>query len=333
MSIFQIPRVNNTLNQNHFKIKFSEETQKNYICKTLSIYLNKVKGRINKYSIEWDNFKKITNNYEYIHTTMPNSKNSVSKLKPLSRAFYKLVEINNHFDILNKFDDNIRSFHLAEGPGGFIEATNFLRKNENDIYHGITLIDDENDNIPGWRKSHMFLRKTKQAVIENGVDGFGNLYNPENFKHYTRAYKNSIDFITADGGFDFSIDFNNQEKMALRLIFTEVLYAIMMQKKGGTFVIKMFDIFLKSSVDILYILSTMYEKVSICKPNTSRTANSERYIICLNFKYEHNDHLYHKFHTILKVLNHKSMQKSFIESILDISIPYKFKQNIEEIQN
>ena len=43
--------------------------------------------------------------------------------------------------------------------------------------------------------------------------------------------KNKIDFITADGGFDFSINFNNQEAMAIRLIFTEVIYAIMLQKK------------------------------------------------------------------------------------------------------
>ena len=211
MSIYQIPSINNTLNQNHFKIKFSEDKQDNFICKTLSFYLNKVKARINKYSIEWDNFKKITNNYEYIHTSMPNSKNSVSKLKPLSRAFYKLIEISNTFNILNKMEYNITSFHLAEGPGGFIEATNFIRKNEKDSYHGITLIDDENDNIPGWRKSNMFLKKFKNVIIENGVGGCGNLYNPENFKHYTLVYKNSIDFITADGGFDFSIDFNNQE--------------------------------------------------------------------------------------------------------------------------
>ena len=331
MSIYQIPSINNTLNQNHFKIKFSEDKQDNFICKTLSFYLNKVKARINKYSIEWDNFKKITNNYEYIHTSMPNSKNSVSKLKPLSRAFYKLIEMSNTFNILNKMEYNITSFHLAEGPGGFIEATNFIRKNEKDSYHGITLIDDENDNIPGWRKSNMFLKKFKNVIIENGVGGCGNLYNPENFKHYTRVYKNSIDFITADGGFDFSIDFNNQERMALRLIFTEVIYAIMMQKRGGSFIIKMFDTFLKSSVDILYILSTMYSKIHICKPNTSRTANSERYVVCTNFKYENTDYLYNKLYTILKVLNHESMEASIIKSILEIPIPYKFKQTVEEI--
>ena len=40
-----------------------------------------------------------------------------------------------------------------------------------------------------------------------------------------------MDLVTADGGFDFSIDFNQQEQMAGKLILTEILYAIIMQKK------------------------------------------------------------------------------------------------------
>ena len=334
MSIYSLPRINNNIIQKDIKIKFTDNKPDNFISKTLSFYLNKVKARIDKYSIEWDTFKKITNNYEYIHTSMPNSKYSVSKIKPLSRAFYKLVEICNTFDLLEKYNDkNIITFHLAEGPGGFIEATNYIRKNEDDKYFAITLIDEENDNIPGWKKSGLFFRKNKHINIERGVEGRGDLYNPENYKHYKRVFKNKVDFITADGGFDFSIDFNNQENMAIRLIFTEVIYALSMQKKGGSFVIKLFDTFLKSSIDIIYLLCTMYNNISICKPYTSRIANSERYIICSDFKYENIDHLFNKFYTLLKILNHPSMHSSFIKSILDIKYPYKFKQMIEEINS
>ena len=35
---------------------------------------------------------------------------------------------------------------------------------------------------------------------------------------------------------------------------------------------------------MLYLLSNYYEKVYITKPLTSRPANSEKYIICKNFK-------------------------------------------------
>jgi hypothetical protein len=40
------------------------------------------------------------------------------------------------------------------------------------------------------------------------------------------------------------------------------------------------------TVDILYILSSFYEKVYIMKPHTSRYANSERYIVCIGFLHD-----------------------------------------------
>ena len=45
-----------------------------------------------------------------------------------------------------------------------------------------------------------------------------------------------MNIITADGGLDFSIDFNNQERMAIKLIFVQVAYALGMQKMNGTFI-------------------------------------------------------------------------------------------------
>ena len=41
-----------------------------------------------------------------------------------------------------------------------------------------------------------------------------------------------MDIITADGGFDFSADFNQQEQQPqFRLIFTQVIYALVMQEE------------------------------------------------------------------------------------------------------
>ena len=93
-----------------------------------------------------------------------------------------------------------------------------------------------------------------------------------------------MDIITADGGFDFSIDFNQQETLATNLLFAQVSFAISMQKTNGHFILKIFDIFTKTTCDILYLLSTLYKQVFIIKPNTSRLANSEKYIVCKFFK-------------------------------------------------
>ena len=49
-----------------------------------------------------------------------------------------------------------------------------------------------------------------------------------------------MEIITADGGFDFSIDFNKQETLSIKLIFCQICYAIALQKSGGTFILKIF---------------------------------------------------------------------------------------------
>jgi 23S rRNA U2552 (ribose-2'-O)-methylase RlmE/FtsJ len=191
---------------------------------------------------------------------------------------------------LFKFDEirsncvlpSINTFHLAEGPGGFIEATSHIRKNPDDIYYGMTLINDD-PGCPGWKKSNTFLDNNPNVKIIRGEDGTGDLLNIENYKYCKDRYLNSMDIITADGGIDVSIDFNKQEKLVSKLIISEVIYAVTMQKKGGHFILKIFDIFSKLTVDLLYILSSIYAEVYITKPYTSRLANSEKYIICKKF--------------------------------------------------
>ena len=88
--------------------------------------------------------------------------------------------------MLNTFNINfgikpMRSFHLAEGPGGFIEALCNTRKNSRDVYIGMTILDEQNDNnIPGWKKSDTFLKKNENVYIECGADNTGNILSMEN---------------------------------------------------------------------------------------------------------------------------------------------------------
>ncbi len=333
MNIYRIPAGTVKIKASNIRIRFEDDKVTNcYISSTLSKYLNKVKLRINKYPSEWDNVKRITNTYEYIHTVIPNGKQSISKLKPLSRAFFKLVEICNSHDLLKKYySQSINSFHLAEGPGGFIEAMTHLRFNKKDMYYGMTLIDHVNDNVPGWKKSSLFLRKNPNIMIENGADGTGDLYSPENLDYCYKTYRNQMQFITADGGFDFSVDFNKQELMAMKLIFSEVIYALILQKPGGSFVLKTFDTFLKGTIDIIFLLSCFYESIYLTKPCTSRTANSERYLVCENFKHPLPFDLIKKLRAVLVILNNPNINNLTIGSLLDIALPYHFVKRIEEI--
>ena len=253
---------------------------------SMTSYLYTIKEKITEKDKQWDSYKKYTNPYEYIHTTVPMKKKSVSKYKPLSRSFFKMVEIIHTFR-LYFHKDPIQTFHLAEGPGGFIEAMAYMRENKADKYIGMTLLDTaRNDpNIPAWKKSENFFRSYPNVSLENGADHTGNLLSVENFEYVVAKYQ-KMDLITADGGFDFSFDFNQQEHMIGRLLFAQMAFALCLNKYKGHFILKIFDCFLPHTVDILYILSSFYEKVYIMKPNTSRYANSERYIVCTGFLFD-----------------------------------------------
>ena len=311
----------------YIRCKITQYNNDIVISKSLWSYLTSMKKQIDNYTISWDIYKKYTNPYEYIQTIIPYTKLAVCKLKPLSRSFYKLIEICNLLHLLDDFKQSINTFHLAEGPGGFIEAINTLRSNNTDLYYGMTLIDESDDNIPGWNKSKHFLSKHNNINIEYGKDKTGNLSSVDNLWFCHNKYKGSIDFITGDGGFDFSIDFNKQEILSIKLIFYQICFAIAMQKKGGTFILKIFDIFTQATIDLLYILSSLYEKIYIIKPNTSRVANSEKYIVCKNFKLNDSYEFVKQLSDLFPVLN----KDNCVERFLNIDVPSLYINKLEDI--
>ena len=106
-----------------------------------------------------------------------------------------------------KETNSISTFHLAEGPGGFIEALSYLRFNTKDTYYGMTLIDNSNHSIPGWKKTENFIKKYPNVVLETGHTGNGDLFDENNFIYCKNKYGNSMHLVTADGGFDFSANY------------------------------------------------------------------------------------------------------------------------------
>ncbi len=329
------------INHHNFTTKYINVTYNNeednlphvYISKTTYNYLKNIKQDIEKHQIEWDNIKKYVNPYEYIHTQIPDCKSSVSKLRPVSRSYYKMIEITNYLSILSTYEEaSISTFHLAEGPGGFIEAIAYLREknphNSRDSYYGMTLINDDDNNVPGWKKK--YFDKNSAIHLIKGASGNGDLLNPDNLQYCYENFNNTMDIITGDGGFDYSIDFNKQELSSVKLILAQIFFAIIMQKKGGSFIIKFFDIFYKPTCDMIYLLSCFYEKIYIMKPNTSRFANSEKYIICKNYKNPTpKKELLNKFKLIISNIRNCS----YITQVLNFKLPNIFIQKIEEINS
>ena len=295
-------------------------------CKNEIEYLNKKNA--------WDRFKKYSNNYELIY--LPNKKfknDSISKYEPLSRSYFKLLEMIVDFDLLS-LRRNIKVACIAEGPGGFVESIINYRKRVGeykDIIHAITLKSD-NNNIPGWKKTKNFLKKNPNIKICYGEDDTGNLYNLCNIKNFAGNFENDADFITADGGFDFSYNFNKQEQLSYRILFCEIVTALSVQKKGGTFVIKFFDIYTQVTYSLLYLLYTHYKFLYITKPNTSRPANSEKYIICKGFE-GINPVFLKKLYIMVNNYEYISKNGMFVTKLFDINHDKQFILDIQSVNS
>lgn len=245
----------------------------------LVVFKNKI-TRHHK-SKRWDRYKKLTNDYELVFTTSQGFP-SIATHNPISRSYFKLWEILHDLGLCTN-KAAMKAAFLADAPGGFVEAFVNYRHTKNDALFAISL-KATNRVIPQWKLTSDYCKQNNMTVTY-GTKGTGDLYDMQTIDDFINLVgESSCNFITADGGFDFSKDFNAQENMSTRLIMCEVYAALRLQLDSGSLVLKVFDIHESVTIKILYILSVFYETLTFVKPMSSRPANSEKYVVCTGFK-------------------------------------------------
>ena len=289
--------------------------------------LQKSKCDINLFYQEgkWDDYKKITNPYEYIFLSWNRrSSRSVASRQPLSRSYFKMVELWTHLRLSEAFQalgTNICTAHAAEGPGGFIEASQTLLQRDGLVFESAMAITLRSDvkNVPGWRKASRFLESNPQVTIHYGQDGTGNILLQENQDAFVQAtrekHPEGVHFFTADGGFDFSNDYNAQEDSVFPLLLAESILGLRVLAPGGICIIKCFDTFEKPTLDLIWLLSRAFCKWGLVKPHTSRAGNAERYFVGMGFLGQIDD--------IVSVLTQFQTEGKFTSPILEETIVCK----------
>jgi 23S rRNA U2552 (ribose-2'-O)-methylase RlmE/FtsJ len=264
---FIVPPVNN------LSIKLLKRDRKGLLEKLgYDPVLNITKNKISNISYSrWSRLRKAFNDLEFPVdlTKIP---------KPISRAYFKLLELMGDHQLV----DSCNSLHLAEAPGGFIEATRYLKKKKritDTTYYTFSVLG--NDYIPTYNRNLIY---DKNVVVLSNKKNNGDLYVLENIKTLisTLKFKN-INFITCDGGFTENNDFCSKEQLHHHLIFNEIITSLYILNDSGNFIVKIFDIFTELTFDYLYFLSYLFKEVYICKPNTSRPTNSEKYLVCKGY--------------------------------------------------
>ena len=110
------------------------------------------------------------------------------------------------------------------------------------------------------------------------------------------------------------------------------------QQRNGVSIIKIDNVFYKPIIDLIYILTSYYEKTFIVKPNASNITSFEKYIVCKNFIIDETKvELYNKNYGDLVefidtyMINLNNYKNENIVSIIDKEIPYHFINKIDDM--
>ena len=99
------------------------------------------------------------------------------------------------------------------------------------------------------------------------------------------------------------------------------------QGKAGISVIKLNSIIHKPILDIIFLLTSLYEKIYIIKPNASNICSSDRFIVAKNFILSTETINYYSSEINSILINKKD---KFVSSIVKQDLPYYFLNKVEE---
>ncbi|KAJ8309113.1 hypothetical protein KUTeg_013987 [Tegillarca granosa] len=215
---------------------------------------------------------------------------------------------------------------ICAGPGGFSEYVLWRSKAEAKGF-GMTLKGQNDFKLEEFLAGPAEMFETHYGV--GGIHGDGDIFNSDNQAEFTNFVKQNteshgVHFVMADGGFSVEGQENIQEILSKQLYLCQFLVALSVLRKGGHFVCKLFDLFTRFSMGLVYLMYMSFDRVSIYKPVTSRPANSERYIVCRNMKSDI-ESVRQYMHEINVDLN-KYMSSTSLEDVTDV-VPLDVIQN------
>lgn len=181
---------------------------------------------------------------------------------------------------------DFRTLSLAEAPGNFILAINhYLRSNHKvdwtwfaNTYKGIgqdKYLDDNYGIIKAYPESWLF-----------GADGDGDITSESNIRSIAFKLSNTrIDCVTSDVKYvPAEENYDEEENINGPVQLGAILGSLTCLSKGGTAILKQFTIFEAHSISWLWLLNCLFKELTIVKPETSKAANSEIYVVCTGFK-------------------------------------------------
>ena len=259
------------------------------------------------HDITIDRITTIVNQYDYIFKNVPGTTLSVSKINTPSAVFYNILEIFNTFNLFEFLPMNDMNTIIYGKDADVIEDyMNILRENYNDTNN---LFPD----VLNVKKYNMFSCDESTTNLESEI-----IYNKPNDSMLSSTRMLFYDLV------DNSDHINDGYAKRIVVCLCNIMQY---QCESGFSIIRLGNICDKPVLDIVYILTTMFEKVIIYKPNTVSSINNTRYCICKGFIT--NKQAKKNYETYTSILKNTIRKKKNINSILN-NLPYFFLNKIEE---
>lgn len=190
---------------------------------------------------------------------------------PASRAYFKLVELHETAVL----PPPRTALLLCEAPGGFAQAAL-------DLFPQLHTVHVSSQTRPGApRFAPSVLRHPRVTQLDD--DNGGDLLDPRVRDAIVRSCAGTADLVTADGALDNALTPELAEVSNAHLVACEIETALRCQRRGGTFVLKIFGFSCAVTHELIALLADAYADVALVKPSTSHAVNDERYIVARGY--------------------------------------------------
>lgn len=209
----------------------------------------------------------------------------------VSNAWLKCYELLIHFNLLPQElaeSDEFIHFDNAAFPGSFIVSTHHLVKTQRSWHnkykwYGSSLLDaNEQDKEPLEDKYKLYKNYPNNWLMH--AENNGDVLVPSNQIDFCKQLGARVDLYTSDLGFDVSSDYNNQELLQAPANIGQILSGLLVLKKGGSLITKQYTTFEPITLSIMYAVASFFDEFYLCKPYSSREANSETYLVGKGFR-------------------------------------------------
>ena len=247
--------------------------------------------------------------------------NSVYNTPNVSNAWLKGYEIISHYKLIPKTAADFTYFDNAAFPGSFILAAHHYQSTKCNISRFHWLASSLLDKTALQDKYKLYRNYRNNWVMN--LHNNGDVTKSENIQELRKCFGGTVDLYTSDLGFDVSQDYNKQEELHAIPNLGQILTGLVLLKPGGNMVTKQYTCFHPFTVSLLNIMTQLFTSVELCKPVFSKPANSETYLVCLN--YIPNTNIRKKMFAYLQTCD-----KSLQPLVSDIDI--KFRESIIDTQ-